>query len=368
MPKFSYFISPQETPLSSKSDVWHALLPLARPASGETSKISLSHGEYFDAVRSYLEQDSFKVFSGVLTRHLQRMIEPDDIREIRIHLEKHGEFYHPARIEADVDDNSIIFVLNTAISDFGQKLIRREFYNLKRLTAEFTESYLPRVFSMGQVTSASGKTLCMFLGEWFDDYHEFHISGKSSGNRHKICVWDEKNGRYFLTREQASSVYRQSARIMTCYYNVSSFEHISQWHHAAGDFIVKQENHNLDLKLITARGYVPLFQKPDDETSGTGSAELILQALLIFLLKLSIRMRLDRIDGVGEIVWLDSFVVPSTVKGVFDGLAKKPAVAEMPDAIDTCFKYIFPFAARKTFSCCQSPFCKRSIPPPRNIP
>jgi hypothetical protein len=179
----------------------------------------------------------------------------------------------------------------------------------------------------------------MFLGEWFADYHEFHISGNTSDDGRQICVWDEINGRYLLTREQASEVYRQAAGIMTCCYNVSSFEHITQWHHAAGDFIVRPEQKNLDLKLITVRRYAPLFRNTDDSASGPGNAEQILQALLIFLLKLSIQMRLDRIDGVGEIVWLDDYVVSSTVKGVFDGLSQKPAVPELPGTVDTCFKY-----------------------------
>jgi hypothetical protein len=43
--------------------------------------------------------------------------------------------------------------------------------------------------------------------------------------------------------------------------------------------------------------------------------------LLIFFLNLSIRMRLDRYDGVGDIVWADGPVVQSTLDGVMDGLA-----------------------------------------------
>ena len=63
----------------------------------------------------------------------------------------------------------------------------------------------------------------------------------------------------------------------------------------------------------------------------------MLQALLIFFLNLSIRMRLDRYDGVGDIVWADGLVVQSTLDGFFEGLALKPSVASMPDSIDKCF-------------------------------
>ena len=50
-------------------------------------------------------------------------------------------------------------------------------------------------------------------------------------------------------------------------------------------------------------------------------------------------MRLDRIDGVGEIVWSDPGAVQSTVEGLFDGLALKPAEPILPAAVDVCFKY-----------------------------
>ncbi len=338
-PRFSFHISSLETPLSPASAVWQDSLPVARPTSGKSAEIVVSHGEYFDAVRSFFEQDGCEMFCGVLAQRLQQTILPGDIQEIRIHLEKHGEFYHPARIEASVVGHTISFVLNLAVSDPGKKHINGEFHNIKRLNTEFAESFLPQVYTMGEVTSGSKRKFCMFLGEWFKDYHEFHISRETSGNQRQVCVWDDRNGRYYLSREQTSRLYRQAARIMTYYYNVTTFEHISPWHHAAGDFIIKLEQNNIDLKLITVRGYAPLFQDLNDQTPGAGNAEQILQALLIFFLKLSIWMRLDRIDGVGEIVWSEPGVVQSTVAGVFDGLAQKPADPILPDAVDTCFKY-----------------------------
>ena len=338
-PKFFYYISPHETPLSSASNVWQESLLLTRPTSGDFSEIVVSHGDYFDAVRTFLEQDDFNIFSGVLARRLQQAVEPSDIQEIRIHLEKHGEFYHPARIKTDVAGQPVISVLNVAISDTGKNHINREFYNLKRLNSEYADSFLPRVYTLGEVSSGNRSTVCMFLGEWFKDYHEFHISRETADNRQAVSVWDEKNGHYYLSNKQTSWLYRQAARIMTAYYNVSTFEHISPWHHAAGDFIIKNDKNHFDLKLITVRGYVPLFQRPDRQASDTGNAEQILQALLIFFLKLSIRMRLDRIDGVGDLVWLDPEIVQSTVQGVFEALGHKKADPNLPDAVDTCFKY-----------------------------
>jgi hypothetical protein len=152
-------------------------------------------------------------------------------------------------------------------------------------------------------------------------------------------VWDDIRRRYYLSLKQSAELYRQAARILTYYYNVESFEQIYPWHHGAGDFVVKIGETDLDLKLISARGYAPLFTKPNQLKNGEKDTELILQALLIFFLNLSIRMRLDRYDGVGDIVWADGPVVQSTLDGVMDGLALKPPVASMPDSLDNCFRY-----------------------------
>jgi hypothetical protein len=38
-------------------------------------------------------------------------------------------------------------------------------------------------------------------------------------------------------------------------------------------------------------------------------------------------------------VWLDPEIVQSTVQGVFEALAQKPADPILPDTVDTCFRY-----------------------------
>jgi hypothetical protein len=51
---------------------------------------------------------------------------------------------------------------------------------------------------------------------------------------------------------------------------------------------------------------------------------------LIFLLNLSIRTRLDRLDGTGEMAWSDPVAVEATVAGMLAGLAEKPPPFELP--------------------------------------
>ena len=167
MPNFSYYISPLDIPISPASAVWQESLPLVRPTSGKSTEFVVSHGEYFDAVRSFIEKDGYEMFSRVLGLHLRQTILPGDIRDIRIHLEKHGGFYHPARIETDILGHTLFFVLNVAVSDAGRQRIRQEFNNLKRLNAEFAESFMPQVYTIGEVISSTQK-IYVFLAEWFN--------------------------------------------------------------------------------------------------------------------------------------------------------------------------------------------------------
>ncbi len=297
----------------------------------------MSHGNYFTAVRNFLEQDRSEIITRAVSQQIHREVTSQEIEEIRIFLEKHGEFYHPARIETMVHGTAIPFVLNVAISNAGKNCVQREYGLLKQLNDDFPFSFLPKVYGQGRV-SITGDEIGMFLGEWFQGYNEFHISFDPADEKYKIVVWDHEHGNYFLTDDQAINLYRHAARILTGYYNVKTFEQILSWHHAAGDFVLKCQNNRIDLKLITIRQYRPLFENDIGSEDENPNAELILEALLVFFLNLAIRMRLDRMDGVGEIVWSDDIAVEGTLKGFFEGLALKPPIVSIPGPLIDCFR------------------------------
>jgi hypothetical protein len=177
----------------------------------------------------------------------------------------------------------------------------------------------------------------MFLGQWFNGYHEFHISIDPVDQKPKIMVWDDVHGRFFLSTEQTKILYARVSKILTGYYNLESCEQILSWHHAAGDFVVRAEDEKLELKLITVRQYAAFFQGQKDLAAAHGDSELMLQALLIFFLNLSIRMRLDRLNGIGEMVWSDSVAVEATLIGFLEALSMKPDVSSLPESPLACF-------------------------------
>jgi hypothetical protein len=337
-PQFKYFLSHKKNPVQKDSRIWTALLPMNRQQHPNDSGIGVSHGDYFTAARYFLEQDRSKIITRAVSQQIHRQVTSLEIEEIRIFLEKHGEFYHPARIETILHGTAIAFVLNVAISDPGKNCIQREYYLLKQLNENFPFSFLPKVFGQGCVC-VTGNEIGMFLGEWFQGYNEFHISLDPADEKYKIVVWDHEHGNYFLTDGQATNLYRHAARILTCYYNVNTFEHIFSWHHAAGDFVLKCQNNSMDLKLITIRQYRPLFENNTGSEDEIPDAELILEALLVFFLNLAIRMRLDRLDGVGEIVWSDDSAIKGTLKGFFEGLTLKPQIIPFAKPLVSCFRH-----------------------------
>ena len=175
-----------------------------------------------------------------VSRHFIRRVLLYEIEEIRIILDKHGAFYHPAKIEVALKDSSISFVLNIAVTEAGQQCAQSEYRILKRLNADFPHSFIPEVYARGSDMIQTGSVETrMFLAEWFEGFNEFHLSLDPSDGIYKIAVWDNNHGNFFLTNPQTMHLYRQAAKILTYYYNIETFEQIFSWHHAAGDFVLK---------------------------------------------------------------------------------------------------------------------------------
>jgi len=322
---FSYFISPDICPIPEDSDLLKTPVPMNRSHTPGTG-IFLSHGAYFRAVQDFLEKEGLALF--------RKGINSESAEHIEIFMEKHGELYHPARIEFSVNGKNNSVAVNVAVSDIGKQYIREEYRLLKQLNAEFPFAFLPEVYAEGSVMTEDGIEILMFSGEWFAGYHEFHLSHDPADNRNKILVWDFEQGSFFLTADQTAQLYCRVAEILTAYYNMESFAHIYPWHHAAGDFVIKiGENQNVDLKLITARGYKARSAAEDRNPAA------VLESLLVFLLQLSIRTRLDRLDGVKEMAWADDIAAEATVKGFSRALALKPECALLPAPAGECFRY-----------------------------
>lgn len=333
-----YFAADDPDPVHRNNYRWNTALPLDRnqhPGPGETpAGEGLTYGEYFEAVTEFLSSHQSDFIAKAVFHIVNRPIDPGEISHIQIHLEKHGAFYHPARIVMSLTDSQISLVLNVAVSKRGKEIIRNEYRQLRQLAKRVSSTWVPRVFGWDRVRIDGQRHVQMFLGEWFEDFHEFHVSKKNGPGETGIRVWDPDNGNLFFSHQQARHVFHQAAMILTAYYNIETFEQIASWHHAAGDFVVCLQGEEPSLKLITVRGYKPLFNLSGD----IDGLETILNTLLIFLLNLSIRLRVDRMDGVGEVVWVALDVVPDIISGFFKGLVIQAEASHIPPALIDAFK------------------------------
>ncbi len=337
-PQFKYFLSDAPNSVQKESEIWSAPLPTTRKQSQKVTGIPVTYGDYFSAIHSFLEKNKFEILISAFSKSMNRQIIPEKIEEIRVCLVKHGEFYHPSTVEAILNKHSYKFVVNVAISAAGRDCIEREYNCLKRLGNDFSFSSIPEAYGYGEAyAKRSGHTMSMFLGEWFEGFNEFHISNDKTDNKRKILIWDSEKGNYFLSPDNTLELYRQAAMILTGYYNIETFEQIFFWHHAAGDFVIRLQNNKAELKLITVRQYATMFAKKEDDDETDRDVEMILEALLVFLLNLSIRMRLDRLNGVGDIVWSDDIAVKGTLKGFFQGLRRKDSTGLFSDSFDAYF-------------------------------
>jgi hypothetical protein len=340
-PQFSYFISGPENPVFEENPIWDKPLALTRnratAAPGEDGKRFVTIGDYFLAARLFFEKCGIEIIVDAFKQRFQGAIIPEDIEHISIFLVKHGEFYHPSRIEVSIHARQIHFVLNVAISRAGKAHIEGEYRFLKKLNRDFPFAYLPQVYGWYEVDIIDNLKAPMFLGEWLTNYHEFHISRDPGDGKNKIVVCDPGREPYYLSEHQSLDLYTRAAGILTGYYNLDSFEQICAWHHAAGDFIVRLENEKMDLKLVTVRRYASNFKNSGDRKNSQDAAEPILQALLVFFLNLSLKMRLDRLDGVGDIVWADNAAAQGTLIGFLNALTSKANVPSLPDTPLRCF-------------------------------
>lgn len=277
------------------------------PLEGDVS--GTSYREYFNSIENFLAQEDFEPFLRAAGENLMREIPIKEVNRIIIRTEKHGLLYHPASIELILQQEKTKFCLNVAISDSGKTWLQEEISVLQRLHGIFHLPFLPRVYFGGTYNS-----MLFLLEDWFEGFHEFHITRDEEGGK-RLKLWEFGNGYKYISPEQSFELYSRASKILTLYYDFRDFKEIYPWHHAAGDFVVKIDGEKIDVRLSTARRYEPLLDYAQEISP--------LLALFYFFLNLSIRMRLDRIDGVGEVIWADNPCIKATITGFFEALKIK---------------------------------------------
>ncbi|MBA3027871.1 MAG: hypothetical protein FP816_03535 [Desulfobacteraceae bacterium] len=332
---FHYFIASLENPVTLQNPIHDLDLPLNRHQDSSqkiTLESSITYGEYFKAITVFLSRDRFESLIGAVKACFGYSLEETGMDEIRVFLMKHGEFYHPAKVEIYSGVECFNFVVNVAVSKNGLEYIEAEFGNLKAMEELYPYAFIPRVFDSGGAWSGRDVWIPMFLGEWFEGFHEFHYSEKQGNEDPGLRIWDDRQGPYFLDEVGALDIFTRASAILTSYYDFFSSRHIAAWHHAAGDFVVCFQENITTVKLITVRQYIPLVRMDEPDLGS------LLDAMVLFFLNLSVRMRLDRLDGVKDTFWIGEPAVMGAVKGFFSGLGNQISSKTMPEELVAGFK------------------------------
>lgn len=291
---------------------------LSLPFKLTPSKIhpSMTLGDYFEAIKKVLFKDDFLGINNLLKMHPKSRNRPENILKILIKTEKHGALSHVASLEILTENDSFKFVVSTELPINNSSWLTHEFALLKNLRKDFKLPYFPQPFMLGEVVCHSGinqQRLIMLFSEWFEDYHEWHLALNAEGMT-VVYLWDQIRGHHFVSLEEAFKIIRQISEILTLYYNPFTYHQICKWHHAAGDFAVSCRNGDVDVKLTTIRRYesiMPLISEDEPDPIIAG---------IYFFLNLTIKIRLDKTDGVGDFIWADSFILEAAIKGFFDAL------------------------------------------------
>ncbi len=303
---------------------WTDRIPLKRKALIDSPSLlpfeDIPYREYFTAAAGFLQNLGAGSLASAAEAVTGRPVTPETLRQIRIFLEKHGAFYHPARVELDFGGETVLLALNVALSQEGMRCMDAEIPLLGMLSRQ-NGRWLPKLLYAGSGKTASGRPFPMFLTEWFAGFCEFHLDG--GGDR--TVIWDPATGPRPATENQRRDLYRGIARIWADYYRLETGARIHPWHHGAGDFVARVDSREVDLRLVTVRGYPAAVRKED------AGRDRMLRELLLAFFDLSLRTRIDRSEGVGDLIWADDGAVEPTLIGVVEALAEKPAVPGLGD-------------------------------------
>ncbi|MHC1729444.1 MAG: hypothetical protein AB9866_26155 [Syntrophobacteraceae bacterium] len=295
-------------PVPLEGQLERAFLPLDNTAGMP----QVTYGRYLRSVAAYLSAYSFRAIREVLARNPEPAPPLRKASTIALVSEKHGALYSVCRLTIRFPGAAYSFAVNTAFLPQQQAFLQLEYRLLRDLYRKFRLPYLPRPLLSGRTTlqgHSGAPPVRLFIAEWFEKHHEFHLTEEKTQTGLRVGVWNYRPEPCYLSSLQTEQLYENASRILTACVDTETFRQIYPWHHAAGDFVVDETRAPVAVRLITTRDYRCLLRKKSD-------ADDKMLGSLHFFVNLSIRMRIDRLDGTGELAWADSAeCLPGVIRG-----------------------------------------------------
>jgi hypothetical protein len=298
-------------------------IPFNRQGAVTAGELIWTYRDYFKAIEWAVTSEDCSILLKAAREKGRTRLSFEDLQDITIYAEKHGNWYHPGKIILKTAGGEFDFVINVALHERGRAILEEEVKTLEILAKKYNFPWVPRLYASWPSLefSGTGKRAAMFLADWFEGYHEFHLSHDPLDGKQKLVLWDGSPRGRFLSPELSGQVFRLMAKILTAYYDFSSHQQIFPWHQAAGDFVAQIAGPAVDVRLITVRQYGPLTDPLTMDPQ---------EALLFFFLNLSLRIRLDRLEGTGETAWADENSPAMAWQGFLDGLRVKEEEGTLP--------------------------------------
>ncbi len=273
---------------------------LARPLLEDAGRPHhrLTMGHYFAAIDTFLA-DRFHTEPAAFS-----------ITSIKL-----GAFYHVARVEHRASGRR--WAINTAFTDHGRRCLAQDAKFLEELYRRRPLVPEPAAHESSFVEVAGHRyRFDHLLTEWLDDFHEWH------GTDRGIVLWDTIRGDRLLDTGQIHRLFFGIGRLLALALDPATGRCLTDWHHGAGDFVARPAPLGLEVKLVTVRDFAPLpVLEPES---------VLPLRLFYFLLDASIRVRLDKRNGVGETVWHDDAAMTAAFAGLCRGLADQEADGTLP--------------------------------------
>jgi len=313
----SYFFS------SPSGDVPVDAETLARPFIVEPLQTHpfLTLADFFHLVTHFVLGKAAPNLVSALSHYWGQNIALQDIDSAIIRYEKYGSLYQIVSAELIYGNLRAKFGVSAAMTPGARESIKDEYNLLSYFNTKTGLSYLPRVFcihSQDIRKSDQTDTVILMLAEWFEGYHEWHFSKDEEG-RTRIIIWDMGGGQRPASDDEAYAIIKEASFILTSCYSVETAERVFPWHNGAGDFVVNATPGKLGVKLIALRGYEPFTSNDPLETANPA------WGMLQFIIELTTRMRLDKLEGMGDTTWADRSFVGAAIDGFLQAMATKEA-------------------------------------------
>ncbi len=277
----------------------------------------LTLGDYFGLLSDFILSCKTEIESQ-FTRHCGNQINFDCFDLVQIISQKHGALYHVAKVIFKHETRSFPISLCTALGKERCLHLAKEYRTTFYLNRKFEFQYLPEVYTFREIPLSRGgnkEIIAVMMAQWLEGYHEWHITyDDSDGQTQNVLIWDVDSHDRIAEEQISYQLFLKIAKILTLYYDTQTFEQILSWHNSAGDFVINASNEGVKVKLTTVREYGQLVSYPEDPSFNP------IIPLVYFFLDLSLRIRLDKLQGTGVPVLADEKYLMPVIHGFFNGL------------------------------------------------